>query len=524
MSFEALVDDVFRHGCGVSMQTALRSDEYERIRRQLQESESAYPEETALVELLGVKLAERAFRNMPWQVRKRIGEWHTGTDAQLRLLQYVCDQLDSRRWRRIGIRSYQYNSDNRCVLPAAMRSWQRGQVQPNCLGVAQMMVGFAQAVDAPHYLLNVVHSNQDTLHKYRLRALKALQGILCCAPDFAEYAKAVEQAYWNTLEVAGQPAQAHHVLVIQLDDGVWWVVDPYLRALYPLESQNWQAATEWVNSHHNRIALVRPVTPLDKYVAWINMHLQALRLACGVFEQRFGAEPKVHVSILRPLSYMVAHVPTRETAESDMEAFGRELAGLEYAVCDDSQDTVALEQMAVLALTYAVYDIETIPELNATINKSPERAVKRVVSYMEHAAGDRTLERELCLRLVRFALKHLMQYLEDLYEDPYAKQHECLEVSWAPMGIGIATLNHVQGTAMPGSPVTVDDSGRTAGLQGKLSSLFSGQWVLYDTLALAREKGEAIHPDYIPSIAYNLERHYEVPEMMITPLRLLSNG
>jgi hypothetical protein len=343
-------------------------------------------------------------------------------------------------------------------------------------------------------------------------------------PQFGEYEQKVEQARWKALETANRPTQAHHLLVIQLADATWWVVDPYLGALYPLaDCKEWEAATTWVAGHHERVALVRPGTPVRTYINGINIHMRALEFACMMFNGRFGPVQVLDDSVINLLSYVAGHAQTSNVTVSDPRGLSLELAALELMVGDETQDTTALEQTATQALVYAAYDIENFSELNATINKSPDQVIAHVGICLVRATEDQAFEKHLSMRIIRFMLKCFMQYLDGLQDDPNTRQHECLEVAWASMGIGIATLNHVQASANFAADARADTLGLTVSLQGKLSTLFSGQWVLYDTLALACEKGESIHPDYLPAIMHNLERVREVPDMMITPLRLLVN-
>jgi hypothetical protein len=471
------------------------------------------PEESALVQLIGQKLAERALQNIPQALRDQLHTWWDGYEAQMALLRLIRDTFKSAAWNESDTRSYAYNSDARCVLPAETGSWKDGLVKPNCLGMAQMIVGIFQAIGAIYYLANTLRANQDTLHDWKLRTLRGTVDTLRQYAEMDVLTAKIQAAYIEALQDSTTEYMAHHVVVVITDDGASWVIDPYLDALYPLaESQSRHEKLTFISTARNRLLTTNnPSSALDLHLSKLQMVVNVVQFMCTIIELRHNGQ--FAENPLDTLSFAAAHARLRDAPTGNHREFSRELTFL-HARCLLKKDTTH-PALAQLALRYAMDDSESLKELAATIKKSPAEARIYVKRGMARAAKDRNYEQHVAVRLVRFTLKHLMKELDNLPTHPEARGHESLEIGWAPMVLGIATLNYMQFEQPVGTPT----------LRGQLAKILPSQWAMYDALAIAEQRGEPIGPDDLAAFAKHLERFGDDPELLIVPwlLRMRSN-
>lgn len=512
MPLHGLIDTVFRRGCGTSLQAALASDEYERLRQEAHALGLVEPDDSALVQLLGSSLAERAFENVPSSIKDQLHTWSDGVGAQMKLLQLIVDTLRSAHWAESETRAYAYNSDARCVLPAETGSWSDGPVKPNCLGVAGMMAGIAQFMQATHFFANVLRANQDDLHSVKINSLRTIADALHLRPRTEELATKVEGAYAAALEKANAHHQAHHVLVIQTDDGGWWVVDPYLDALYRLAPSPTRDKTlELMSQQRNKMLTTNnPVPGISARTAMLNTRLVALQFMCDIVEAHYQSAAPQMDSILDELRFMASHVWLRKKPMGEPGVFQRELVFMRAQILINNNREH--KDLAQFALIYATHEIEDFEELSARVRESPHDTKAHLDACLTRAKEDPTYEEQLAIRLVRFALKNLMTHLDDLHNHADVRHHACLEIGWAPMALGIATLNHMQFEETGGMPAT---------LRGELAMLLRSQWAIYDALVIAQQTGEPIDPKRMTEFTTHLARFDDMPELVIVPLLLL---
>ena len=499
MSLRALAEVVFRRGCKVGLRSVLRSDAYRALCEESRQLGLVRPEDSALVQLLGAKLADRAFQNIPWHIRRKVNTWHDGLDAQMDLLRLVYEGLNGGNWRETATRRYIYNSDARCVLPAEMGSWTRGPAKPNCLGVAQMMVGFARAVGAPHYLANVLRPNQNTLHSLKTRLLKTIADLLRRHDYLDEFTAKIDRKYVEALERTNVNHQAHHALVIQTDDGTWWVVDPYLRAMYSLSDnpQRDQALAQLKVERNKVLTTDHSSTGINEHLAKIEMRLRVVDVMCMLIA-------KSDTSLLNDLAHLVAFSWLCHEPITDQDELGRTLAFLQV---EPSAEQVS---MASLAHVCAVHDENDPFQMTVRVRHAFQEVMAHFKASQERAEADPSYKLHIATRLVRFVLLDILEYVDELDERNDVRYHECLEIGWAPMALGVATLNHMQ----------FDEANSGPSLRGALAALFPGQWVMYDALVMADQRGEPIDPNLLAEWEIRLARFNDAPDLVIVPLHL----
>lgn len=485
MTFDELMAYAFRQGCGISLEYARRTLRYHQLLAEAQELNLPDPESSALVETLGERLADRAFQNLPSHIRVLAERWHEGLDLQKQILAHIATELRTGNWRRKGEReNYEYNSDPRCVLPHSAKSWARGQFMPNCLAVAQMLVGFAREAGAEHFLANVVRLFEQEMVRWEVRSLKAALDLLESTDvtnrEMRRITGNLRKSYETALINADalHNIDAHHVLVVRLADGSWWVLDPYQCTTYPLgDDPQRDAALPQIRQRRNKTLLLDYPHEAPAYTYKLGRQLETLRFMLMVIKGRFHVDPgedPIKDPILMGLARAAAYVSSQEFTDHDDEFFDK-LIQIAEAPQDLSDPEDKLAQLTSLALMQAL-----VPELEEG----------KLADRLKRALRDETTHQRVAWRIVAFHLQSFAKALDALYSDMAARKHECLEVAWPGLMLGVATLNHLR-AHMP------------VRLGGLLSVLSSSQWVLADTLA-AERNGDTIDDAHRERIAERL--------------------
>ena len=262
MSLEPILEIVFKDGCGVSRPRALKSPRFAELLQSSPRISHVSQHEVAEMMLLGELLADKAYLTLPPHIRKMAEGWETlSSDEQLYVLSTLLVTLTSQEWRRNTSRGL-HDGENYSCLPHKIGSWQRGSTMPNCLGLAQMLVGFARAANAEHCLVNVIIDSQAGVMALSLTILREIEASLEKYAD-TELDKRVlrrnrESQEQNILIQAelSLTHQLHHALMIRLKD-CWMIVDPYLGRLYAFhgDSRRITRMISVCNSRPNRTAL-----------------------------------------------------------------------------------------------------------------------------------------------------------------------------------------------------------------------------------------------------------------------------
>ena len=239
-TIEILLDDVYRLGLGVTRRHSLEQMQplsYSDLPGDYSPREEAVY--TAEFIHLGGRLADRAFQNMPPKFRRYAAEW-SGMDTarQEQVLHEIMQDLSAMQWRALRNKGYftadeLRGLDSHGPLPAFTKSWQRGRHMPNCLGMAHMLVGFARAAGARHRLVTPIVSPwysamvlQRKQVAYNLRQLDTFPD----APYVRDIRRRLRRLDERTLSAmsAAVTEAAHHALAIELADGIYRIVDPYM--------------------------------------------------------------------------------------------------------------------------------------------------------------------------------------------------------------------------------------------------------------------------------------------------------
>ena len=239
MALESLLEDAFSRGCGISRAYALRTPRYRELLAESPRVPNTTQSETAEMIYLGERLADRAFANLPYNIRRKAGEWPGMSDAERHeLLGLLMSRLTTYDWARVHRQPLHRDKDVSEVLPAEYGSWSRGKSQPNCLGMSQMLLGFARATGADHLMVDTITQHDVFSEELFEQTTRKMIGLLRphdADPGIARLVSKLEVYRERSLRTLARltDIQAHHALLIRVG-GEWILVDPYLSRKYPV--------------------------------------------------------------------------------------------------------------------------------------------------------------------------------------------------------------------------------------------------------------------------------------------------
>lgn len=238
MALESLLEDAFARGCGISRSYALRTPRYKELALSGPRVPNTTRAETAEMLYLGERLADRAYANLPYKMRKRAEAWPSMTLLEKHAaLNLLMSRLVTDKW--LSTHKAE-DRDDPCVeqvLPAQYGSWSRGKVQPNCLGLSQLLIGFARATQAEYLMVDTVTQHDlfnEQLLEQTSRTMMDMLSPYAAYPPIARLIRRIGVIHTQTLRSLvnmERNHQAHHALLIKVEDG-WVLVDPYLRTKY----------------------------------------------------------------------------------------------------------------------------------------------------------------------------------------------------------------------------------------------------------------------------------------------------
>lgn len=243
MALSELSEAVFRRGVGISRRYALGTARYHELCA-LYENEASEKDVQLAAEAhyLGERLSDRAFQNLPKLFRDAAVQWPS-LDAlqQQSILEMLVNRLRTAHWRKRRAVPQSSGDDPARALPRETGSWQRGKIQPNCLGLAQMLVGFARATGAEHFLLTPIVRSDHAAEDFLMRNTKQMLDLMSDYQGNASVRRLTRtltmqyRRSLTALDMMQRDGRAHHALVIRRRDGEWWIVDPYMYQLNRFE-------------------------------------------------------------------------------------------------------------------------------------------------------------------------------------------------------------------------------------------------------------------------------------------------
>ncbi|HET6622600.1 MAG TPA: hypothetical protein VFG56_01565 [Candidatus Saccharimonadales bacterium] len=467
MDLDRLMERVFAHGVGISRSYALTTERY----RELADRSVKHPyhdsERTAEVHYLGERLADRAFKNLPKSIRDQAQAWPQMTvEEEQATLDQLMICLRSTHWRCLAPTiSTVAGAES---LPAQTGHWTRGGVMPNCLGVAQMLVGFARATGAEHMLVNVLEEADYTRTKLLYGTIDWLCEILGTVPDCPERDAAIKRydkvfdGILRDLDVMSK-REAHHALLIKTQRG-WWLVDPYLQYKYRLLMRQAGPSAKFCRNHPGRVAYMnQPIT---------RQGMRDLRLAeySSVFAlaaTREGLKPdqlldnaawSVYVSMMREYLPDKTKLAVKfRTVKGRLGKLGRMREAQRRASYFQGSVLFSYDERKV-AQDWPLAEYET-----------------RFDQRIEWLKTDQVFASKAAVRYFDHALNQLLWWYSDCQSKGYGR-HGLVELVEPCHGLASATLNHVAKASRLQVP----------GLVG----LNASQWLMLDNLAIVERSGD----------------------------------
>ena len=509
MTLQRLLAASFLMGCGVSMERALLTPRYQELHIKHLSEKYGNTTEFAQIELLGEMLADRAAKNLPIKVRNVMPKWQEGIEAQHVVLDTLMHCMTSTVWRGYGNRKQQrkrYGTLS-AVFPAATKSWERGPVQPNCLGVAQMLVGFARSVGARHYLVTILKNDAMRIDEEALLAIAAAEKRLYSLKDVPEVKRLLRDLHKERIKVLEhmdklQREMAHHALLIQLADESWRIVDPYFSINHSL-GRKYKDVLRYLDRIDSKGLGFNLWIPFNAG-AITHLHKAAKLLASINFIKNYSAKVNRRKSFDKEAIDVMAY---------SIAQFCLNLTEEEYT--NFNLDTATKAQKDTFLRIYGVLtDYAYVPQRVRAyyiqqIKKGREGIVKNEYdSFIQLTQGNRERYKRAQWRLLRGACQLMIEEFWVMAGNSNARTHELLDVAHPTISLACATLNHQR--VKTGTHI-----------HGRLALYSSGQWIVHDTLAAA-EHGDIIDAPSQKAINRHIKRiRKNGPKHSLDPLKPL---
>lgn len=423
MPLEALLDDVFRRGCGISRAYALRTARYRDLQIELPHVTHTNAAEMAEMAYLGERLADRAFSNLPKKYRDAANRWSEMSDDERKtVLDQMMNELRSYVWAEARGQKVSRKPNKGEALPASYGSWTHGKMQPNCLGMVQMLIGFARATGAPHVMI-------DTLIQQDISAMRstfmALEEILRITIPFAGHSRIrrvrkiilkYRQGLLSVLANAGERAM-HHALAIKISDD-WVVVDPYLKKHYALPAQ-WRKLLDRTSDGSAFPKVWAMYYPYNKLSA--KQAIKAVEYAAdALLDDQIGKDVDVTV-LTSKMAVSLVHARHPYSELSELKKF--------------EGDFVKLVGVLMDAYMISRYRAKLLDAL------SPEDLVVSLALWQKRNRRSRMWS---FFRLLYISTLEAVVALSECTIDSEA-QHPLIEASYPTVHLAVMTLNHVAG-------------------------------------------------------------------------------
>lgn len=484
MALESLFEDAFRRGCGISRSYALRTPRYRELSETFPHVAHTQQHEAAEMAYLGERIADRAFLNLPKYIRDRALQWQDMDEVrQHQLLNALMTRLTSKRWINASEsrRKLLYNTVS-SALPAQYGHWSRGKSQPNCLGMTQMLIGFARATGADHLMVDTLiqhdYYREEQFYLMVTQMLKKLNRHRA-DPGIAQIIRRLETKQHFALRMLAQQQQrhqAHHALAIKVGSN-WVLVDPYLGTKYNLDAVT-----------HMRTEIYQEMLSQPRRR---RMLLSGRQLRTDQRMALIGLEHavKAYAKRNRPLKKYSGLV--------EPAAAGSAFAWMGVELGRNELTEKELEDAMAFAEIESILTRSERKEWNET-NGRPKTftASERV----RHIARSKRARNAMLKRLVRYAATTC---LVANYNHAVSRkaEHRLVELAHPTFHLAVMTLNHLAGhTGLPAI---------------ELLRFSSSQWIIHDTLGEVAASEDAKMQRILETSLRRIEKY---PYMMLPEL------
>lgn len=470
ITLDGLCSLAFEQGCGTSRTAALGSPRYNELKKAPFKMRYAGKRRTAELMLLGEHLADRAFENLPEALQHAAYGWKKMTWRQ----QQICAKqllavLSPAVWRESrGRETSEVAIES--VLPQQCGSWQDGPHRPNCLGVAQMLVGFARRSGASHYLASTIEMADGQIQSMGYELYDTVQRVL----ERAVFLPAVkkrqamyrrDQARMLKSLARFQQSNAHHALVIMSRKG-WLLIDPYMRTYYLLDHLRGKANE--ISILRKRPDVVMNVT--DREAPLPEDHTRALvgLSAAVISAQTYLRQPDDPDGLRQAVSRTAMMGTLGLHMFASQEATWERIVSLGLDELCDKRGRYLLVRALLPPRHIGRYMDANTEEQNDIVNR-----------YLRLAERSARFRRACITRLVLAASDYCVIWYDDAIQGKGGLRHPAIEIGHPTYMLGLATILHTAFAKDVPLPELVAYSG--------------SQWVTHDTLDAVRAIGTTRH-------------------------------
>lgn len=460
MNIDDVIAQTFLEGVGVSIQKARKSAHYQQLVRDFPHVPYLTAEQTADMALLGEHLAERAFSNLPVRFRRAATNWQNLDEArQEKALLDLYDTLGPKSRARRERGQEDDTKSPASYLPHQYGSWSRGKVLPNCLGLAQLLIGFGHVTGAQMMLSTALKGHDiatlQTQHHYFSELTSLIAPHSRRSKGIAKlYDELQESRYGQLQRLASleRPAQAHHALVLRTKSK-WWMIDPYFEISNPIEAR--QSVRRF-----DTFAQTSEKKPRESAA-----HTMTMPLSAQVRKQQavLAEHSKFFGRLDEPSSSWAMYESGLSLLANFIEAAG-------YPVT--SEDGIA-------AVHTHINEFHTVPQSSMRENFWKE---------IQRSETNKHLRNQMFVRLVEVLISAHIDSIYHLWFAPTLTQ----ECHHATFQLGVFTVNQIaieQGIDIP-----------------ELCLYSHSQWILHDSIAAARTSERTLYKTVVERAMRHIQK------------------
>lgn len=441
MNFNELVDLAFTRGVGMRRLKMLTSVHfYEDLLAKIGSTEYAVAVERAEMVFLGERLADEAFKSLPSNLQEKAELWATQSHSERReTAKALLSELTTARWaelRGIDPRSAPKKPVIDEALPRMYGSWESGPTQPNCLGMAQMLVGFGRATGSRVILIDTIRRFDRTFITDMYRMISALTELLerhshiSHLEDVRKDLESHAEPYLKDIQYFTEYDQAHHAVMIESDDGRWLVVDVYMDRCYTYDDERdrlYEELTDIGNcdakSRHS----------FDTHVSEkLQNACEMIDILLNLFSQHINSpyQEDDYDRILEMIKVITDYV---HTEKETIRKFRQKLAPEEEIPSEPRIDIM-------LQLLEKIFGELLLPEELEIVKTDAVKVFDYLPKIAERSA-DKCTRDEVIARMAREYVKTAVNQLFAEYNP--LNIHSSVEMSHAEFHLATTTLNHL---------------------------------------------------------------------------------
>jgi len=447
MGLESLQEIAFMQGCGILRSAALKKPRFQELVVQAPRIPFVQRREVAEMLFLGEQLADNGFARLPYRLRKHAWQWQDYThEEKIRALKDFVTIISKRVSTEQDRKQPQHVLE---VLPQERGSWGRGKMRPNCLGVAQMLIGFARATGSEHFLVDTLY-RRDQFMAYQTRRIidRLLQRLESYKDEptprnICRKLRSYRRDNLKAIEDLESRHQAHHALAIKVDDK-WILLDPYMKLSSPLEmtSSDWTMVSSRLTARPSR-AVTLVGGDLER------MHIAGM---LGAFDEALSL-------------YLRQHEPVEELTLSKM--FISILSEM-FAVADDGKNK-KLDSKVIHELGY-VLAVSAMTPPHRWSRANDDIAKNDLETYGTNITRRNWAIKRMLLLVALYCIDQ--PYVEMQKPDGVHPLIEVLHPTYHLAVMTVSQLGHIMGKS------TAD-----------LIRFDNSQWILHDTLEEVTQSG-----------------------------------